>query len=153
MKTKRMMGLAGLCVGLWLGGCQSEEAPFQLSKAQITLPAVKGNPGAAYFTLSNNTDAAVTLTGVTVAGAERAEMHETTGGAMEPLASVAVPAKTQLTFAPGGRHAMVFGMPAQLAPGGKVSLTVQLADGSKVATDAEVLGPGMAGMSHDGATH
>ncbi len=153
MKTKRMMGLAGLCAALWLGGCQGQEAPLLLSEVQVTLPAVKGNPGAAYFTLSNNTDRAVALTGVTVAGAERAEMHETKGRAMEPLASVEVPAKTKLTFAPGGRHAMVFGMPAQLAPGGKVNVSLQLADGRKVSTDAEVLGPGMAGMNHDGAAH
>ena len=153
MKTKRMMGLAAACVGLWLSGCQGEKAPFLLSDAQVALPAVKSNPGAAYFTLANNTERAVTLIGVTVAGAERAEMHETKGGAMTPLAKAEVPANGTLTFAPSGRHVMVFGVPASLAPGAKVDLSLTLADGRKVATDAEVVAPGMAGTHHDGAAH
>ena len=153
MKSKRMMGLATACAGLWLGACQGETAPFLLTDAQVALPAVKSNPGAAYFTLSNNTERAVTLTGVTVAGAERADMHETKGGAMTPLPTVQAPPNGKLIFAPGGRHVMVFGVPASLAPGAKVNVSLTLADGRKIATDAEVVAPGMAGAHHDGAAH
>jgi hypothetical protein len=56
-----------------------------VNSGRLVLPAVKGNPAAAYFTVSNQSGAVATLTGVEVAHAGKAEMHVTLDGIMEAV--------------------------------------------------------------------
>lgn len=127
-----------LFAALALSACQQpgETAPEAkpgsvLSEGRLVLPAVKGNPGAAYFTYSNKADAAVTIATVSIAGAGRAEMHASEGGKMTALPTLAVPDGETVRFAPGGKHVMVFGIAPSIVSGGTAELTVTFADGDQ----------------------
>ena len=140
MKLARISLFAALA----LSACQqpAEPAPDArpkntLSEGRLVLPAIKGNPGAAYFTYSNG-DAPVTIAAVSVAGAGKAEMHATEGGTMSALTGIAVRPGETVRFAPGGKHVMVFGLPPGAAPGGQAELTLTFAGGGKVSAPLKV---------------
>jgi periplasmic copper chaperone A len=119
--------------------------------AVVTLPAVPGRPGAAYFTLRTNTDA-TRFTGLGSPGIGRIELHETVtqGGVsrMRPVIDVRFGPDEPLTFAPGGRHAMLFGIDPSLRVGGTVPLTFSFDAAPPVTVEAEVRGPGGARADH-----
>lgn len=124
---------------------------LSLSGGSVVLPAVKGNPAAAYFTLTNGSDKEVALAAVSVDGAEKAEMHETSGGAMAPLPSLTLKPDETASFAPGGKHVMVFGLGDKVAAGGTVETTLTFADGDKLSAQFAVTPPG--GMMGDDMHH
>ena len=93
-------------------------AALAVTGGTLVLPAVKGNPGAAYFDLANGTAKPATLAAVTIAGAEKAEMHQTTGGSMAPVDTVEVKAGETVKFERGGRHVMIFGLADSVQAGG-----------------------------------
>ncbi|MBN2972549.1 copper chaperone PCu(A)C [Roseomonas aeriglobus] len=133
-------------LGLVLSACQPTPAEPAVKYAWVRLPAVPGRPGAAYFTLAAG-GSAVTLASVTTPAAKRAELHESMAGAhgsmsMAPLASVAVPANGAVTFAPGGRHVMLFDMDPKLKAGDETRLTLVLADGTQLEAKARLRGAG-----------
>jgi periplasmic copper chaperone A len=139
MKTGSML-LAPLAM---LAACQ---APKQVAvdHAWVRLAAVPTNPSAAYFTVEGGPKDE-TLTAVSTPIAIRAEMHEsvTAGGimTMAPVKLVAVRAGGRESFAPGGRHVMLFGLkPVQ--PGGTIPLTLTFASGHEVTVDAKVVAAG-----------
>ena len=100
----------------------------------------------------NRTAQPVSLTGIEVAGAEHAEMHQGAGASMAEVERLTVPAGGFLAFAPAGYHAMVFGIPAGLKVGGEASITLTFEGGRRVSAPAKVQAPGTAGMEH-GAMH
>jgi copper(I)-binding protein len=106
--------------------------------AVVTLPAVSGRPGAAYFTLVSNRDGIV-LQRVASARAGRAELHE---AGMRPTAAIPLPAGEPVAFAPGGRHAMLFELDPALRAGERIPLTLTFAGAPAVTTHAEVRAPG-----------
>ncbi|HVR91875.1 MAG TPA: copper chaperone PCu(A)C [Novosphingobium sp.] len=108
------------------------------SKGRLVLPTVTGNPGAAYFTLANSGATSVVLGAVYVDGADKAEMHQTSGGSMAPLATLELPAGKTDEFAPGGKHVMVFGLDPKLASGASVTMTLTFADGDKLSAPLTV---------------
>jgi copper(I)-binding protein len=114
-----------------------------LTDAVIQLPLVSGNPGVAYFTVSQAADAARKLVGVSVDGAGRAEMHEskTTGGvsSMEEVTAVAIE--------PG--KSVLFGVDKALKPGMTRELTATFDNGDKTTVLAKVQsGAGGGAMDH-----
>lgn len=124
-----------------------------LSEGTLVLPAVKGNPAGGYFTLINTGDKAVTLAAVSVTGAVRAEMHETTGESMAPLATLEIKPGETVKFERGGKHVMAFELDPALTAGGKTELTLTFADGDKLSAPLKLEAPGggmehMAGMDH-----
>jgi copper(I)-binding protein len=126
---------------------------ISVSDGVLVLPAVKGNPGAAYFVVKNAGASPTTLAAVHVEGAGKAEMHETSGGAMRPLEDVAVPAGGGVTFAQGGKHVMLFDLDPKLAAGSTTEMTLVFAGGDKASAPLriEAMGGGMAdmpGMDH-----
>ena len=138
----RLPILAALAVTL--AACQP--AAPRVEDAWVRLPAVPGRPGAAYFTLAAGGDA-ITLTSVRTPAAARAELHESmTGGhgtaTMTALPRVAVPANGTVTFAPGGRHVMLFDMDPALKAGDQAALTLELAGGRTLEVTAAVRGAG-----------
>lgn len=155
---------------LALGACSQEKAAdpaatqaapdakpgISVSDATIVMPAVAGNPAAAYFTLANTATKAVTLAAVAIDGAGKTEMHQTTGGSMSPVDTVDVANGASVAFAPGGLHVMAFDLDPKLAPGGTAEVTLIFADGDKISTQAKVVAradaPAMGGMDH-GETH
>ena len=120
------------------------------SGGRLVLPAVKGNPGAAYVLLDNRTGASVAIASVAIDQAAKAEMHQTAGGTMVPVERVEVAPGTSAEFKPGGLHIMAFSLDPKLRAGGKAELTIIFADGEKVKAPLTVEPPGgaMAGMDH-----
>jgi periplasmic copper chaperone A len=88
---------------------ESAIAEVEITNARLILPPVSGNPGAAYFELTNHTAEPLVLTRVSIAGASRTAMHETLGTSMVELPKVTIAPGQQTVFAPGGQHVMVFG--------------------------------------------
>lgn len=160
MATMKRIALA-IGISLALGACKAADKPAQpsetaaadsqlgilLSEGRLVLPTVKGNPGAAYFKLANGSAADNTIAAVDLAGAGRAEMHETSGTAMTPLKDVVLKAGSALTFEPGGKHVMVFDIDPATKAGAEVELTLTFADGDKLSAPLKVEAPGMA-MEH-----
>ncbi len=121
-----------------------------LSGATLVLPAVKGNPAGGYFTLVNNGDKPVTLAAVSIDGAAKAEMHETKGGSMAPLASLEIKPGETVKFERGGKHVMAFDLDTKLAAGGTSELTLTFADGDKVSAPIKLEAAGGAMEHMDG---
>ncbi|QDK32513.1 hypothetical protein DM450_06890 [Sphingomonas sp. IC081] len=95
----------------------------------MMLPAVAGRPGAAYFTVRNDSSTAAALTGVAIAGAGKAQMHETSGGSMKAVDSLPIAPGAEIEFAPGGLHVMVFDLSPTLKAGQSTDLTLTFANG------------------------
>jgi copper(I)-binding protein len=121
---------------------------ISVTEGKLVLPAVAGNPGAAYFTVSNKTAQAASLAAVSVEGATKAEMHETSGGSMQPLTTLTLGPGATLTFAPGEKHVMVFGVPKTLQAGATSSITLTFAGGKTASGPLRVAAAGGDGDMH-----
>lgn len=138
----RKLTLAAAGLALALTACNKKPAELTVSDAWVRLPAVKGQPGAAYFTVKGGaTPDRLVL--VTANYAVRSEMHESmqSGGmmTMKPLETgVAIPAGSKVSFKPGGMHVMLFDIRPQLTPPGPMELTLRFASGVSFTIDAEV---------------
>ena len=122
------IAVAVLLLGVALvAGRLAHSAPAQLlvSDAVVRLAVVPGRPAAGYFTLTGGARADRLLS--VASPAARIEMHETrtVNGAMRmaALTMVDVPAGERVDFKPGGKHLMLFGLPATTKPGGELTLT------------------------------
>ncbi|WP_236552979.1 copper chaperone PCu(A)C [Sphingomonas sp. 8AM] len=127
-------------------GCSAQAAAPVADDAYVRLAAVPGRPAAGYFALRGGAKD-TTLVRVEAPGVSRAEMHGsrmTTSGmvTMESLATVPVPAKTDVSFAPGGRHVMLFDLPQSAQAGSRVPLTLRFADGAVAKVEAKVIAAG-----------
>jgi copper(I)-binding protein len=111
----------------------------------ITLPAIPGRPGAAYFTLRTNVDP-TRLVSVTSPRIGRIELHETVTvsgfSRMIPLRNAAFNSDRPMRFEAGGRHAMLFDLDPALRPGDRVSLTFSFDPAPPVTVEAEVRAAG-----------
>lgn len=148
-----MKKLVPLLAAALLFGCSQtpSEPRVAVEEAVVTLPAVPGRPGAAYFLLRSNRDD-VRLTGITSPRIGRIELHEsmTSGNmsGMRAIENVALEADTPLRFEPGGRHAMLYDIDPAVAIGQRIALNLAF-DGAPPATvEAEVRGPGGGHAGH-----
>lgn len=130
-------------------GGAPEPARATIENAVVTLPAIPGRPGAAYFTIRSNRTAR--LAAVSSPAAGRIELHESTsrGGmsAMGPLRDTSLSPGAPMTFAPGGRHAMLFEIAPSVREGQRTALTFTFDGLPPVTVEAEVRGPGDSGYS------
>jgi copper(I)-binding protein len=98
------------------------------------LPA--GLPAGGYFMLRNNGTAAVSLTGAESSACGMLTLHksENSGGmsSMMHMENVDVPAGKSVSFAPGGYHLMCTNPAAAMKPGGKVRVTLDFSNGTKL---------------------
>lgn len=115
--------VAGLLAFL-LVSCESgepgQESPIAFENAWIRAPVAGRSVTAAYCDITNRGEVAVVITGFASDDPEvRVEMHETTEEdgmmRMQPLAHVTIPAKATVSFAPGGKHLMLFGFDGSAA--------------------------------------
>jgi len=129
-----------------LASC-SQPKELSVDGAYIRLGAVTGRPAAAYFTVHGGPTPA-TLISVTTDVAIKAEMHETMAKngvtSMAPFTRLEIPANTDVAFAPGGRHVMLFNMNPGIKPGARAMLTFAFADGTRILYNANVVGAGTA---------
>lgn len=130
----------------------SRPAPeVEVEEAWVQLPPVPGRPGAAYFTLKSNNDP-TKLVSVTSPLVERVELHETRMedgvSMMRPAGNLVFPDTLELKFAPGEKHAMLFGLDPALKPGATVPLTFTFHPAPPVTVEAEVRSFGEGHAAH-----
>lgn len=141
-----------------LSACQPKAADKPAVKdAQVRLAVVPGGPASGYFTLKGGTkdDRLLRIDSAVV---NKIELHESVmnGGVMtmRPLAEVPVPAGATVEFAPGGSHAMLFGVDPRITPGTGVPMLFTFASGAKIEVEAKSARIGddsssdMGGMQH-----
>ena len=131
-----------------LTGCSEPGPAVAISNLQVVASAPARKPGVAYMTIRNQGRSDVTLVAVSSPQFARIEMHQTVlndGVArMQSLASVTIEANSNVDFAPGGRHMMLFDPTQGLIPGAEVSLQLQFESGemlmvtSKLATQISI---------------
>ncbi|RVV99583.1 copper chaperone PCu(A)C [Mesobaculum littorinae] len=129
--------------------------------AWITEPAPMARALAAYMTLDNAGDAAVTVTGFDAPGFAGVDLHESREvdgvTTMAPVESLEVPAGGTVVLAPGGYHVMLMGPDEMPSLGDDVPLTLTLGDGTSLEVMADVRArPGRGGggaMGHDAIDH
>ncbi len=144
-------GVALLAVAGCVGAPQ--EPRVSVDNAVVTVPAVPGGPGAAYFTLRTNNDP-TRLISVASPAVQRIELHGSksqsgmTGMAPLQPGETSFDPDRPLEFAPGGKHAMLTGVDPALRPGAKVTLTFTFDPAPPVAVEAQVRGPGQAHATH-----
>ncbi|MFM5885043.1 MAG: copper chaperone PCu(A)C [Novosphingobium sp.] len=117
-----------------------------LSDARLVLPAVRGNPGAAYFTLTNETTGTRAIAGIQIDGVGKAEAHQTIGTEMTPVERIDVAPGTNIAFEPGKLHVMAFDLASTLKPGDTTTMTVLFATGDKISGPMKVVAAGAAAM-------
>lgn len=97
---------------------------------------------AAYFTLVNDRDDTLHVTGISGDAANAISMHETVHvgamASMRELAFLDVPPHARIAFAPGGRHVMLEGLSRALEPGMHVNLVLHASGWPEVPIVAEV---------------
>ena len=102
----------------------------------VRLGAVPRSPAAAYFTVHGG-PADTTLLSVSTDVAIKAEMHQSmsAGGmsTMKPLDMLPVPARSEVRFAPGGKHVMLFDVNPGVKPGRYITLVFVFSDGRRIA--------------------
>lgn len=168
MKRARLIVVPALLGLALVGGCSRKDetaapaasqsaAPeakpgLALTEARLVLPAVKGNPGVAYFSVANTGEKVAVLAAVSLEGAASAEMHQSQGGTMGPVSRVEIAPGTTIRFAPGGLHVMVFGLDPKIAAPGPAEITLTFADGDKISAKVPVETAGAAAMGgmHEG---
>jgi copper(I)-binding protein len=138
---------------LILASCGGGTADPQVTveEARITLPAVKGRPGAGYFTAEAGT-LPEAIVAVTAPPPTRIEMHESMASgamtSMQPIPTAPFAPGKPLVFEPGGRHLMLFDIEPSVKAGDTLPLTFRFAKAPPVTVQAEVLAPGAARAEH-----
>lgn len=126
-----------------LSGCSDDKAeestqPSQVaglseSNGRMVLAPVEGNPAAIYFDLTYAGDKGISLTGAEVKGAKSSQIHDTMewSGKMEmgEAPPIAMQKGDSVSFAPGGKHVMVFDPSPELKAGGKTEVTLKIMGG------------------------
>ncbi|WP_380878244.1 hypothetical protein ACFB49_16210 [Sphingomonas sp. DBB INV C78] len=138
-----------------LAACQpAAPKDATVSDAWIRLSPVADRPAAAYFTVHGGA-AAERLIAVESSKAGRIELHE--GGmkdgmmTMRAIDGVDVPAGGEAKFAPGGNHAMLFDVAADVKPGGDMPLTFRFKSGKTIEAQARTQAAGDAASGeHEG---
>jgi len=119
--------------------------PAPSASATVRLAAVPGRPAAGYLTLPIDGDRGA-LTSVSSPQAGRIEMHETmtsgTMSAMRPLARIEVRDGETLSFTPGGRHLMIYGLDRRVGAGGYINLVLNFERGGAETLSAQVVPTG-----------
>ncbi|PZO87755.1 MAG: hypothetical protein DI623_14080 [Sphingomonas sanxanigenens] len=136
-----------LPVALVATACQKKPAELYVDNAVVNLSPVRDNPSVAYFTVHGG-DADTKLIQVSSPVAIKAEMHESTSQdgvmSMKPVREVDIPAKSEVKFAPGGKHVMFWKINPGITAGKTMTLIFTFADGNEIQVDAPTKAMGAA---------
>jgi copper(I)-binding protein len=129
-----------------LAGCNpGSHSTVTATDPVVRLSPVAGQPAAGYLRVSASADHQA-LTGVSSSQAARIEMHETMSSGtmtmMRPLARIDLVSNSEIVFAPGGRHLMIFGLDPKLKPGDSAQLVIHFAHGAPVTVAARLIAAG-----------
>ena len=129
-----------------LAACQKPEPKtLDVTGVWVRLAAVPDRPGAAYFKLAGG-DTPERLIAVESPKVATIELHA--GGmegsmmTMKPMSGADVPAKGVTAFAPGGNHAMLFGVDPSIRSGSALPLTFRVQSGKALTANATVYAAG-----------
>ena len=116
---------------------------FEIENAYIKLTPPGINNTAAYFTLTNNSQASVSIVKASAKNlAERIELHEHVKidglMKMQEVKAVEVNTGESIDFEPGGYHIMMINLARKLTEGEKVNLTITLDSGKTIHFKATV---------------
>ncbi len=130
-----------LTTGVALAGSEDVVVDDAWARASIGM----NRPGAAYMTIRNIGDEAVTLTGISTPLAMMPEIHETTTSAagvssMAPAGEITIAPGEAAELAPGGLHAMLMQLQEQMIEGQSFPLTLNFSDGGNVTVEVPILG-------------
>jgi periplasmic copper chaperone A len=146
--------LCSLLVIVLLASCQQQEPrAIAVEGAWVRLAAVPGRPAAAYFTMKGG-ETADRLIAIESPKAATVELHQ--GGmadgmmTMKPMAGADVAAGGETAFAPGGNHAMLFGVDPSIQPGASLPLAFRFQSGKALSAEAKVVAAGDAEPGHAG---
>lgn len=132
--------MAMLAAPVALVSC-GQPAPLYVDQAWVRPNPGGQGPAAGYMTIHGG-EQPVKLLRVTSEGAMRIEMHESVEDngvmKMKALDSVDVPARTEVKFAPGGRHLMIFDINPAMLEEGRMSMTMLFSDGQRLIVDAPI---------------
>ena len=139
------MAGAAATLALLLGTGASMAASANVSVEQPWMRfIIRSRPAAGYFTLHNNGDAAMKLTGAASPACGMLMLHQSkeVNGVekMMMVKSIDVPAHGTVTFAPGGYHLMCMKPKAAMQVGKSVPVTLSFAGGEKVSAPFPVKG-------------
>ncbi len=141
--------LAGLLMIAQLAACNKQ--PLYVDGGWVRLSPNPNAPSAAYFTIHGGSES-VTLRGVTVDAAVRAEVHDsrTVNGmmTMTRIEQLSIPAHGEVKFAPGGKHVMLWGINAATVAKGKLPLVLLFSNGDRIIVDAVIQKAGAAPPTH-----
>ncbi len=114
-----------------------------VSEAWMRAARAQQPMSAAYLTVCNGADADDALIGVSFAGAQHAELHQTTmkeGGvaSMTTSPELALPAGEFASLAPGGGHIMLMGLEKAFEPGDAPVMQLQFKNAPSIEVVLEV---------------
>ncbi|MEZ5655771.1 MAG: copper chaperone PCu(A)C [Sphingobium sp.] len=131
----------------------ADPAPLYVDQAWVKLNANPAAPSAAYFTIHGGAEP-VKLLQVATEGAVRVEMHKSAMKdgmmSMQAVQAVDVPAETEVKFAPGGLHLMLFDVNPAVVDYGKMTFTMVFSNGDRLIVDAPVQKAGAGGAATGG---
>ena len=102
-------------------------------------------PGAAYMTIRNTGDEAVTLTGIRTDLAMMPDIHQTSTNdegvsSMARAGEIEIAPGATVLLEPGGLHAMLMRLQRPMAEGEKFSMTLDFSDGGEITVEVPILG-------------
>jgi len=117
-------------------------ADISVDDAWVRLSPPVADSTAAYATIHNNTDTAITLTGATSSIASKTELHsmDMSKGTMHmiKLDTLTLAAHDTITLAPGKKHLMLMGLHQPIHAGDNVELRLMRANGATIIIQAPV---------------
>lgn len=126
------------------GGEQPAADDALITVTDPWVKAAEDGMTSAFGTITNTTDAELTLVSVTTEASEEMELHQTSSdgaGGMsmeEKEGGFPIPAGSDLVLEPGGDHIMLMSLTGPLQPGDEVELVLQFEDGSEQPISATV---------------
>ena len=145
MKRTTLAALAALTTTLAAPGAVlagSEDVVVESPWARASIGT--NRPGAAYMTLRNTGDEAVTLTGIETAIAGTAEIHRSSTNdqgvsSMSPAGDITIAPGETVALEPGGLHAMLMKLQRPMTEGESFPLTLTFSDGGEVTVEVPIL--------------
>lgn len=142
---RRFFLLLILCISF---ACKAQQPPVTISDSYFSATFSMASSAAGYFTLTNDGNEPVVLTGISVSStiAKAASLHETIVNddmvSMRPLHQLSLDAGQTVQFQAGGKHIMLTGLNKPLKATMTVDVTFLFAKHPPVSQAFEVRPPG-----------
>ena len=137
--------MKALAIGLLMLPLPALAGELMVEDAMVPLAPPTAIAHAAYFSLTNEGDAARQLVGVTADGYAMAHIHKSEVvndvATMTSVDLIEVASGQTVVFEHGGLHVMLMKPEAALSEGDTVSLTLEFADGTLYDVNAKVMHP------------